>query len=62
MTIEYTYGICKNEVKQDDKSVRYDLCNKWNYIECVDISSVCYEKLQNDTKPLYCPNFSKKCL
>ena len=62
MTIEYTYGICKNEVKQDDKSVRYDLCNKRNYNECVNISSVCYEKLQNDTKPRYSPNFSKKCI
>ena len=60
MTIEYPCGICKNEVKQDDKSVQCDLCNKWNHIECVDISSAYYEKLQNDTKPWYCPNCSKE--
>ena len=30
MTIEYPCGICKNEVKQDDKYVHCDLCNKWN--------------------------------
>ena len=60
MTIEYLCGICKNEVKQDDKSVQCDLCNKWNHIEGVGISSAYYEKLQNDTKPWYCPNCSKK--
>ena len=60
MTNEYPCGICKNEVKQDDKSVQCDLCNKWNHIECVDISSAYYEKLQNDTKPWYCPNCSKE--
>ena len=60
MTIEYPCGICKNEVKQDDKSVQCDLCNKWNHIECVDVSSAYYEKLQNDTKPWYCPNCSKE--
>ena len=60
MTNEYPCGICKNEVKQDDKSVQCDLRNKWNHIECVDISSAYYEKLQNNTKPWYCPNCSKE--
>ena len=60
MNIEYPYGICKNEVKQDDKSIQCDLCNKWNHIKCVGISSAYYEKLQNDTKPWYCPNCSKR--
>ena len=36
-----------------------DLCNKWNHIECVGISSAYYEKLQNDIKPWYCPHCSK---
>ena len=42
---------CKNEVKQDDKSVQCHLCNKLNHIDCVGISSAYYKKLQNDTKP-----------
>ena len=60
MTIEYPCGVCKNEEEQDDKSVQCDLCNKWNHIECVGISSAYYEKRQYDTKPWYCPNCSKK--
>ena len=50
MTIEYPCGICKNEVKQDDKYVHCDLCSN-------GITS--NEKLQNDTKPWYCPNIQK---
>ena len=50
----------KVEVKQDDKFVQCDLCNKRNHIICVGISSAYYEKLQNDTKPWFCPNFSKE--
>ena len=60
MTIEYRCRICKNEVKQDYKSVQCDLCNKWNHIKCVGISSAYYEKLQNDTNPWYCLNCSKE--
>ena len=33
---------------------------KWNHIKCVGICSGYYEKLQNDTKPRYCPNVSKE--
>ena len=43
MNIECPCSICKNEVKQDDKSVQCDLCNKWNHIECVGISPEYYE-------------------
>ena len=60
MTIEYPRDICKNEVKQEDRSVQCDLCNKWNRIGCVGINSAHYEKLQNDTKPWYCPNCSNE--
>ena len=60
MAIEYLCNICKNEVKNNDKSVLCDLCNKWNLIECVGIDSAYYEKLQKDTKPWYCPNCSKE--
>ena len=56
MAIEYLCNICKNEVKNNDKSVLCDLCNKWNLIECVGIDSAYYEKLQKDTEPWYCPN------
>ena len=60
MTTEYPCGSCKYEVKQDDKSVQYDLCNKWNHIECVGISSAYYEKVQNDAESWYSPNCSKE--
>ena len=60
MTINYPCDICKNEVKQDVKSVQFDLCNKWNHIECVGRSSAYYEKLQNSTKPWYCTNCSNE--
>ena len=60
MAIEYLCNICKNEVKNNDKSVLCDLCNKWNHIECVGIDSAYYEKLQKDTKRWYCPNCSRE--
>ena len=47
-------------MKEDDKSVQCDLCNKWNHIECVGISSAYYEQVQNDAKSWYCPNCSKE--
>ena len=46
MTGQYSYGTCKGEVKNEDESVQCDLCDKWNHIFCVDISSVKYEKLR----------------
>ena len=60
MTIDYPCGIYKNKVKQDDKSVQMDLCNKWNHTECVGLSCVYYKKLQNGTKPWYCTNCSNE--
>ena len=46
MTGQYSCGTCKGEVKNEDESVQCDLCDKWNHIFCVDISSVKYEKLR----------------
>ena len=51
MAIEYPCSICKNEVKQNDKSAQCDLCKKWYHIVDIANRSAYYEKLQNDTKP-----------
>ena len=42
-TVQYSCGTCKIEVKNEDKSVQCDLCDKWNHIFCVDMSSAKYE-------------------
>ena len=60
MIIEYPCGICKNGVNQNDKSVQCVLCNKWNYIECVGLSSAYSEKIKNVIKPWYCSSCSKE--
>ena len=33
-------------VKNEDESVQCDLCNKWNHIFCIDVSSAKYEKFK----------------
>ena len=53
MSIEYPCRVCKLEVKNDDKSIQCDLCNKWNNIHCVNVSKKKYEKLKNDPLPWY---------
>ena len=55
MTGQHSCGTCKVEVKNEDESVQCDLCDKWNHIFCVDISSVKYEKLRLSALLWYCP-------
>ena len=54
MTVQYSCGTCKIEVENQDKSVQCDLCDKWNHIFCVDISSGKYKKLKLSALPWYC--------
>ena len=54
MTVQYSCGTCKIEVKNEDESVQCDLYNKWNHIFCVDISCAKYEKLKLSMLPWYC--------
>ena len=39
MTVQYLCGTCKIEVKNENESVQYDMCDKWNHIFSVNISS-----------------------
>ena len=56
MNPQYPCKIFKNEIKDIDPSVCCDLCNMWSNIECVNISSKTYEKLQDDVASAwYCP-------
>ena len=54
MSIEYPCRVCKLEVKDDDKSIQYDLCDKWNHLNCVNVNKKKYEKLMNYPLPWYC--------
>ena len=62
MTGQYSCGTCKIDVKNEDESVQCDLCDKWNYVVCVDISSVECEKLKHSILPWYCPMCAKQML
>ena len=56
MNPQYPCKICKNEVKDKDPSICWNICNMWSHIECVNISPKTYGKLQNDdVSDLYCP-------
>ena len=39
MTVQYLCGTCKIEVKNENESVQYDMCDKWNHIFSVNIGS-----------------------
>ena len=59
MTGQYSCGTCKIEVKNEDE-LSMILCEKWNHVFCVDISSTEYEKLKFSTLRWYCPIFAKE--
>ena len=48
MNPQYSCKTRKNEVKDKDRSIRCNMCNMWSHIECVNISTKTYKKLQND--------------
>ena len=56
MNPQYACKICKSKVKDNDSSIRCDICNMWSHIECVNISPKTYVKLQDDdVSAWYCP-------
>ena len=57
MTRQHSCGTCKIEVKNEDKSVQHDLCDKWNHV-CS--RSVEYERLKLSTLSWYCPVCAKE--
>ena len=48
MAEQYSCGVCKFEVNDNDDSVQCNLCDRWNDINCVEINKQKYEKLTND--------------
>ena len=43
---EYPCGICKFDVKHNDKSIYCSECEKWIHIKCTDVSSEEYREMQ----------------
>ena len=54
MSIEYPCRVYNFEAKNDDESIQCDLCDKWNHINCVNVSKKKCVKLKNDPLPWYC--------
>ena len=55
MTEQYPYGVCKLKVNDNDDSVQCDLCDIWNYINCVKINKQEYENLKKYPLPWHRP-------
>ena len=56
MNPQYPCKIFNNEVTDNDPSICCDICNIWSHIECVNVSSKTYVKLQDDDVcACYCP-------
>ena len=55
MTGQFSCGRCKIEVENENELVQCELCDKWNHVFCVDISSAEYEKLKPSARPWCCP-------
>ena len=47
--------------KNEDESVQCDLCDKWNHVSCVDISSAEYEKLKLSMLPHVVQYVQRRC-
>ena len=54
MTEHYPCRVCTPEVKDDDKSVQCNLCDRWIHINCAEINHEKYEKLKKDLLVWYC--------
>lgn len=50
----------KIEVKNEDESVQYDLCDNWKHDFCVDTSPAPYRNLKLSARPRYYPICTKK--
>ena len=60
MTEYYPCRVCTLEVEDDDKSVQFDLCDRWIHIKCADINNQKYEKLKKDPLAWYCGDCTTK--
>ena len=52
--------VCTFKVKDDDKFVRCDLCDRWIHINCAEINHQKYEKLKKDPLAWYCADCTNK--
>lgn len=48
MSIEYLYRVCNLECKYDHDSLQYYICDKGNYINCVNVSNQTHEKSKDN--------------
>ena len=44
------------EVEDDDKSVKFNPCDRWIHIKCAEINHQNYKKLKKDPLAWYCAN------
>ena len=49
-------GLCSDEIGDNDDSIQWDLCNKWDHTWCLNIGTEQYGKHKKDPLPRYCPN------
>ena len=61
MSLNFPCGICKIEVGNNNKAIQCNQFDKWNYINCVEISSQKYAKLKYDPLPWLCAACIKNC-
>ena len=52
---EYPCGICEVDTQQNGAANLYEICNKWNHINCVQVNLMNYEKLKSDSTPWQFP-------
>ena len=59
MSVSYPYKSCEKPIRENEKSLQCDLCERWIHLKCNHLKFIDYEKLQNLTEPWYC--FSCNC-
>ena len=48
---EYSCKICSSEVKDTDRAVLYNLCEKWIHVDWASIGGTQYENLKESPLP-----------
>ena len=59
MAIKYPCGICSKSVKENQKALQCDICDKWIHLKCNLLNLSTYEKLKHDPNPWFCLNCTK---
>ena len=44
--LNFDFGICNFEVKNNDKSILCTECGKWTHIRCTDVTVIQYKDMQ----------------